>query len=60
MNLRCGCITHRDSDDLVGCPVIQVERLTSLIGDLEKQIETQTSIVREVLDVLALYFGEED
>ena len=39
MNLRCGCITHRESDDLVGCPVIQVERLTSLIKNLEKQLE---------------------
>ena len=38
-NIRGGCIVHKDSEDLVGCPVIQVERLTGLIKDLEKQLE---------------------
>ena len=38
-NLRCGCVTHKNSEYVVGCPVIQVERLTSLVKELEKQLE---------------------
>ena len=55
-NLRCGCIVHKDSEDLAGCPVIQVERLTSLVKDLEKQLEVTRLACYEsghvLLDVL--------
>jgi hypothetical protein len=33
--IRCGCILHTQSDDVVGCPVYQVERLTELVAEME-------------------------
>lgn len=34
--LRCGCMLHTKSDDVVGCPVYQVMRLTALVAKLEE------------------------
>ena len=53
-NLRCGCVTHRESEDLVGCPVIQVERLTGLIIELEKQVDESNEKMRKLNELIAL------
>ena len=37
--LLCGCVIHKESDDVVGCPVAQIERLNQLVSQLEKHLE---------------------
>jgi hypothetical protein len=41
MDLRCGCVTHIESEDLVGCPVIQVGRLTALVAEMEVLLDKE-------------------
>ena len=63
-NLRCGCVTHKDSEYMVGCPVIQVERLTGLIKELEKQLEIAHLIICEagtmLVDILPDSYFDDD
>lgn len=52
--IRCGCMLHTQSDDVVGCPVYQVERLTALVAELERQVsiaEGRTSQADSLLDL---------
>ncbi len=37
--LLCGCVIHKESNEVVGCPVAQIERLNQLVSDLGKQVE---------------------
>ena len=45
--LRCGCIVHVKSDDIVGCPVLQVMRLNALVRELEKLLGVSQLAVYE-------------
>ncbi len=46
-SLRCGCIIHVESEDVVGCPVLQVIRLNALVTELEKLLEVSRLAVYE-------------
>jgi len=45
--LRCGCIIHVKSDDIVGCPVLQAIRLNALVAELEKLLEVSQLVAYE-------------
>ena len=52
--IRCGCILHTKSDDVVGCPVYQVERLTSLVAEIERLLDKERGQVTQADSLLDL------
>ncbi len=46
--IRCGCILHMKSPDVVGCPVLQVQRMTSEMAKNRTLYENRVSDIKEL------------